>query len=209
MTNPLSILSMCNELKGHSSRDTEPDSEIPRHLREPFYIQSYSERKPSHRLVLAAPCNHCLGGDKRLLSQPTPTTAQTNYRTGKSCSHHRPCDSTCPFSLCSSVLIVVITAKPCESDQRGEWCSPLEEKNKKEEEHGTDSLLAECTTVLFSVWVAPRGGLDIIQVQCASHHCLFMAQRSSVRWKSSKGLTVLPLRRIICSSIKKAAFIDI
>lgn len=37
-------------------------------------------------------CSHCLRGDKRLPSQPQPTTAQTNYRNGRSCIHCGPCN---------------------------------------------------------------------------------------------------------------------
>lgn len=149
-------------------------------------------------------CSHCLRGDKRPPSQPQPTTAQTNYRTGRSCIHFGSCNRTCPVLYLLLIHEKAITTKPSEWGERNDvvWCFLWNNGNMPQ----IPAMLNVWSISLCSILSSPKGELDITQVQLASHQC--MTYGADVRWKSSKGLTVPTLRQIICSTIK-GSFIDI
>lgn len=91
-----------------------------------FDVQSYSEQEAitrpwfgsSHAVIVS-------GGDGRSPSQPQPTTAQTNYRTGRSCIHCGHCNSTCSVFYQLLIHEKAITTKLLQSQVKEEWCSMM------------------------------------------------------------------------------------
>lgn len=116
------ILFICHELRRHTVVETpvktwQQTPTTP--LRAILTSEATAKGSDHTALFWQFLCSHCLGGDKQPPSQPQPTTAQTNYWTGRPCIHCGPCNRTCPAFYLLLIHEMAITTKPSESGERG------------------------------------------------------------------------------------------